>query len=270
MYQEYFLTDEDKYVSKVLDIESALIDFFKDKPIDNFDIKPVQLTLEITNSCNCNCPDCGMFANRTKHFDFDDISFKKLLKDSIEFGIPAIALTGGEPFLKFDNFCEIFKDFKGQIDIIKIISNGFWGKNPKYYFDKLISIGFFENRFFKPTLCISVGQQTVSLTDIANLINYICENFTTSDFNFTIINTRMPDQTDYSKLEELVEIYETIFGPFPKQRIILTDLNYILLSGPNVTYPASVLTCECDNRFKLSLGKLSLRSISKIKTYFAW
>ena len=252
MYEEYFLENSNKYEIKSKNIDADLKGYFSGKLIKDFNIKPVQFTIELTNKCNCNCPDCGMQANRVPFYNITGKKLERLLDEIQNFGIPSIAITGGEPFLMFDDFCNSFNMF--NIDLIKIVSNGFWGNNPKYYFDKLKEIGFLNNKFFKPSIFISIGQQSVPLSTVANLFKYVNDNFKETDFNFGLINTRFPELSR-SKLEDFVEIYESLYGTFPKKRFILTQSNYIYLNKENTCFKACDLITECDNRFTFSAGK---------------
>ena len=133
-------------------------------------IKPIQFTFEITNRCNCNCKDCGMSANSIKvgKTKIAEEELYKIIDDLYEQGIPAFAITGGEPFLEFDNMCKMIKYSKNKIDVSKIISNGFWGENVEYYFEKMEEAGLMDNQFFVPSMQISIGEQTVPLEYVCN------------------------------------------------------------------------------------------------------
>ena len=84
-------------------------------------IKPIQFTFEITNRCNCNCKDCGMSANSIKvgKTKIAEEELYKIIDDLYEQGIPAFAITGGEPFLEFDNMCKMIKYSKNNIDSLQ-------------------------------------------------------------------------------------------------------------------------------------------------------
>ena len=136
------------------------------------EIIPLQFTFEITNKCNCNCKDCGMAANsiKTGKTKMTEKEVLKLVDNLYENGIPAFAITGGEPFLEFDNICKMIKYSENKLDVSKIISNGFWGNNVEYYFKKLEEAKLFTNKFFVPTMQISIGEQTIPLEYICNII----------------------------------------------------------------------------------------------------
>lgn len=225
------------------------------------EIIPLQFTFEITNKCNCNCKDCGMAANsiKTGKTKMTEKEILKLVDNLYENGIPAFAITGGEPFLEFDNICKMIKYSENKLDVSKIISNGFWGNNVEYYFKKLEEAKLFTNKFFVPTMQISIGEQTVPLEDICNIINYVAEHYTRKELNFGIIHTRLNDLEE-SQLSKLYSIYLKKFGEFPKDRIHLTDSYYV-----NSNYTEEKLEIkkqtiydlieECDNRFEKEIGK---------------
>ena len=225
-------------------------------------IKPIQFTFEITNRCNCNCKDCGMSANSIKvgKTKLTENEIYKLVDDLYEQGVSAFAITGGEPFLEFDNMCKMIKNSENKIDVSKIISNGFWGKNVEYYFEKMEEAGLLKNQFFVPSIQISIGEQTIPLEYICNIINYVANHYTIKELNLGIVHTRLKGEKE-SQLYKLYQIYLEKFGEFPSQRIYLTDSYYV---NSNVqakdkieTYQMTVYEAinECDNRFHVEVGK---------------
>lgn len=84
-------------------------------------INPIQFTFEITNRCNCNCKDCGMSANSIKvgKTRLTEDELYKIVDDLYEQGIPAFAITGGEPFLEFDNMCKMINILKIKLMLVK-------------------------------------------------------------------------------------------------------------------------------------------------------
>ncbi len=252
---------EGKYASKKQSFYKDIKKWQKAKPINSFDIRPLQFTFEITNRCNCNCKDCGMAANRieTERTMLEDKELIKMVDDLEAMGIPAIAITGGEPFLAFTRMCKVLNHAHGKIDVLKIISNGFWGINPEYYFKKLEENGLFDNQFFIPSIQISIGEQTVPLEYICNIINYVSTHYSIKELNVGIIHTR-EQGLKTTKLEELYGIYLNKFGEFPKQRIFLTD-SYYVNSNPLATEKLNVATdsvynmmAKCDNTFAQEIG----------------
>lgn len=224
-------------------------------------ITPLQFTFEITNKCNCNCKDCGMAANsvKTGKIKMTESEVLGLVDSLYNSGIPAFAITGGEPFLEFENMCKMIKYSENKLDVSKIISNGFWGKNVEYYFKMLEEAKLFTNRFFVPTIQISIGEQDVPLEYICNIINYVAKNYTREELNFGIIHTRLND-IEESQLSKLYKIYLEKFGEFPKDRIHLTDSYYVNSDFTDEKIDAQKFTIyeaigECDNRFEREIGK---------------
>lgn len=251
-----------KYSSKKETFYEDIRKWQKERVNKEYVIKPIQFTFEITNRCNCNCKDCGMSANSIKigKTNLTEEELYNLVDSLYGQGIPAFAITGGEPFLEFENMCKMIKYSENKIDVNKIISNGFWGKNVKYYFDEMEEAGLFNNQFFVPSMQISIGEQTVPLEYICNIINYVAKNYSINELNLGIVNTRLKGE-EKSKLSELYNIYLDKFGEFPKNRIYLTDSYYV---NSNVqakekieTYQMSVYDAisECDNRFETEVGK---------------
>lgn len=250
-----------KYSSKKNSFYEDIKKWQSDKKINELDIKPIQFTFEITNKCNCNCKDCGMAANRieTKRTVMENDELKKIVDDLNIMGIPAFAITGGEPFLAFDKMCSMINYSRGKVDINKIISNGFWGKNVEYYFKKLEESGLFENQFFVPSLQISIGQQTVPFEYICNIINYVSNHYDINELNIGIIHTREANL----KISQLLKLYKTYlkkYGEFPKDRVYLTD-SYYVNSNPLATERIDVKTesvyneiALCDNTFCQEIG----------------
>lgn len=251
-----------KYSSKKETFYEDIKKWQEEKANKNNIIKPIQFTFEITNRCNCNCKDCGMSANSIKvgKTRLNKEELYKIVDDLYNQGVPAFAITGGEPFLEFENMCEMIKYSENKIDVSKIISNGFWGNNVEYYFEKMEEAGLLKNQFFVPSLQISIGEQTIPLEDICNIINYVANHYTIEQLNFGIIHTRLNDD-DGSQLAKLYNIYLEKYGEFPEGRIYLTDSYYVNANKEAKeeieTYKMSVYDAinECDNRFEIEVGK---------------
>lgn len=251
-----------KYSSKKETFYEDIDKWQKERGDKEHIIKPIQFTFEITNRCNCNCKDCGMSANSIKvgKTKLTENEIYKLVDDLYEQGVSAFAITGGEPFLEFDNMCKMIKHSENKIDVSKIISNGFWGKKVEYYFEKMEEAGLLKNQFFVPSIQISIGEQTIPLEYICNIINYVANYYTIKELNLGIVHTRLKGEKE-SQLSKLYQIYLEKFGEFPNQRIYLTDSYYV---NSNVqakdkieTYQMTVYEAinECDNRFNVEVGK---------------
>ncbi len=263
--KEFLSVDEQssingKYSAKSINFHEEVANSQKGKLCDRFDIKPIQFTFEITNLCNCSCPHCGMSAN--KKTDKPKLSLQELemLAEQLEkSGIISYAITGGEPFLEFDNMCKFIKACEGKLDVIKLISNGFWGKDVEHYFSKLKEAGIFKNRFVVPSIQLSIGEQSVPLEYICNIIHYVSNSYTNEELHLGIINTKSNKIAD--RLEKLYQTYTEKFGAFPQNRVYLTlseYKNYIEGQGENLEIISNSVFDEignCDNTFCQELGQ---------------
>lgn len=242
-----------KYSSKRNTFFEELNQFRKNKIIDQYHIKPITFTFEITTKCNGFCEHCGMNSNNVP-------GKQKLTKDELFYivdelqrcGIISYEVTGGEPFLEFHSICEMLSYSKNKIDFLKITSNGFWGQNPEYYFTKLIECGFFENKYLIPGIVISIGEQKIPLESICHLIHYI-QNYSKKDFSFSILNTRHKNE-EISQIEKLVNLYHNTYGEIPKNRIYLKD-GYYCGTKDKIKIPLKEAICYCDNRFEDNITK---------------
>lgn len=248
-----------KYGAKSANFYEEVSNAQKGKLCDKYEIKPIQFTFEITNLCNCSCPHCGMSANKKSDKSKLNLQELSLIADELEKGgIISYAITGGEPFLEFENMCKFINSCQGKLDAIKLISNGFWGKDAKYYFKKLEEAGLFKNRFVIPSLQLSIGEQQVPLEYICNIIHYVAEHFTGQQLHLGIINTKSKMITD--KLERLYQTYTKNFGDFPKHRVYLTMAEYKIYvegQGERLEIESDSVYDEignCDNTFCQELG----------------
>ena len=176
---------------------------------DKFGREIDYLRVSVTDNCNLRCIYCMDEKNNTflkGDEKLTDDEIYKVIKASASLGIKKIRITGGEPFLEFENMCKMIKYSENKLDVSKIISNGFWGNNVEYYFQKLEESKLFTNQFFVPTIQISIGEQTVPLEDICNIINYVSKHYTRKELNFGVIHTRLNNLGE-SQLSKLYKIY---------------------------------------------------------------
>lgn len=215
-----------KYATKDIDVFSKIERWRADKKIHQYNIKPLSVEFEITNKCNQQCKHCGMSANQIVGKNkWKKYELEKLIDDLYNIGIPSISITGGEPFLEFENLCHTIKYSQGKIDICKISTNGFWGNEPKLYFDKMVECGLLNNKFFIPCILLPIGEQTIPLQYLCNIINYVCCNFRKNDIHIGITHIR--EHGDKSKITDFIKLYEEIFGQFPEDRVYITEYYYI-------------------------------------------
>lgn len=86
------------------------------------EVVPFELTWEITNRCNLNCPFCYIH----NHTHCEDISFetaKPYIDEMISMGLIRATLTGGECTLNKD-FKKIYKYFKENGVLVDVYTNG--------------------------------------------------------------------------------------------------------------------------------------------------
>ena len=219
-------TSSVKYAIKDENVFSEISKWQHDKVVNQYKIKPLSVEVEITNLCNQQCPHCGMAANQINGrtlWSSDELY--SLVDDLYNAGIPSISVTGGEPFLNFDRLCDCLSYCRNKIDICKLSSNGFWGNDPKFYFDKLVSCGLFDNRFFIPCLLLPIGEQKIPWEYIHNIINYVCMTFGENDIHIGITHIR--EYGNPSRLYQFVDAYENEYGDFPSDRVFVTEYRYI-------------------------------------------
>ncbi len=230
------------------------------KLCEKYKIKPIQFTFEITNRCNCHCEHCGMSANSKTDKPRLSIDELNTISDELEkAGIISYAITGGEPFLEFENMCRFMKKCRGKLDVIKLISNGFWGEKVEWYFNKMEDAGLFDNRFVVPAIQLSIGEQSVPLEYVCNIIEYVSRNYSINQLHIGLIYTW--SEKLEPKLEMLYNIYKEKFGEFPKNRVYITISqykNYVEGQGEKLNVIAESVYDEigyCDNTFSEELGK---------------
>jgi organic radical activating enzyme len=129
--------------------------------------------------------------------------------------VPGIAITGGEPFLVQEEMRYLISTAqKHGVDIAKITSNAFWGKDDcSKTIDPLIEAGILNNRHFVPTFMFSIGEQTTPLPKVAKALHYMHERFSEEQISLALSSLKMPGEND--KTAEFVGVYEGLYGSFP-------------------------------------------------------
>jgi uncharacterized radical SAM superfamily Fe-S cluster-containing enzyme len=84
--------------------------------------KPLAVEIEITTKCNLKCSECGILSDVKKPHDLPIKDLIQRIKNQ-KAGIYAYSITGGEPFLKFDELLFLIKELK-EYDLFKIQTNG--------------------------------------------------------------------------------------------------------------------------------------------------
>lgn len=215
-----------KFAPKSQQFFSNIEKFQKNMPKEYL-VKPLTLEFEITNKCNQKCLHCGMHSNLIEKCEtLTKEQISKIVEECSNYGVPSISLTGGEPFLVFDDMLQAMKECrKFGVDICKISSNGFWGINSEKYFNKLEGVGFFNNKYFVPCLMLSIGEQKVPFSSLFNIIDYCIEKYTQEDITLCI--SSLNEIGKLSKVEEFISEYEKTGKEFPKGRIYLTENYYV-------------------------------------------
>lgn len=222
-----------KYAVKGEDFFDIIEEYQGSLPKEWF-FKPLRAEIEITSRCNQKCPNCGM-RNLKDINPLTDKEIIKFVEEMSQNKIPSIAITGGEPFFEFDTLLQLIKISKENgIDISKITTNAFWGKdleNIDNIFKKLKQVGLFENKYFVPLIMISIGEQTVPFENISNIIHYMSKNFRNQDIHIGISSLKT---NGIHKTNLLKDNYEKLYGVFPEEKIYITYANYVN-SGNNQT-----------------------------------
>jgi MoaA/NifB/PqqE/SkfB family radical SAM enzyme len=94
-------------------------------------IIPKQLVIQYTDKCNAQCPQCGMNVKESyprSTLNPDDV--KRIIDTAVKRGVKILQITGGEPFLLFDEIVSLIK-YAGNAGIKYILTgtNGFMFMN---------------------------------------------------------------------------------------------------------------------------------------------
>ena len=93
---------------------------------------PSQLIIQLTDSCNATCPQCGMRRNAPFRRSLLSLADgRRIIDHAANSGIAALSFTGGEPFLYSKNLLTLLH-YAGDagIPFIRTGTNGFLFKNP--------------------------------------------------------------------------------------------------------------------------------------------
>lgn len=186
--------------------------------------RPLNMEIEITDKCNQACKHCGMAANGMKGISYTAEELKNIIFQLSDLGIPSYSVTGGEPFIEFENMLMMFQTARGKVDLCKLTSNGFWGADAADYFDKMCQYGLLGNRFFVPCLMLSIGEQSTPIKDICNIIHFASENFSKQELNLCI--SSLSEYGQAGKKDEFMDTYYRYFGELPEDRIFMTENYY--------------------------------------------
>lgn len=191
----------------------------------------LRVEVEFTDACNDTCASCGMGAlplaeGRT----LDDQQIVRLVEEFASVGLPSIAITGGEPFVRRPAMYALMRRATwAGIDISKITTNGFWGTHQgcARVFAKLEKHGLLENRLFVPLLMVSIGEQTTPLEYVARILRHAVRTYTARELNVAVSSLADPATREH-RIYDLMAVYQDTFGePFPHERVHSTMRVYL-------------------------------------------
>ena len=165
-----------------------LIRYFQNKQPKKYFYRPIGIEVEITNRCNLKCLGCNIMMDElNKPNDLLSAQeFNNILTECNKLGMFGYSITGGEPFLKFNTILEIIK-FNHGLDLYKLNTNGSFFRSIKItqqYLSELKSVGLGKrNKYIKPVIVISLGQQNFAGVPIQNTVNLTSQiyNFFSGD-----------------------------------------------------------------------------------------
>lgn len=213
-----------KYAAKKSNFFECMSDIQKQKMPDHWVYRPINSEIEITSCCNQSCPHCGMAANRHNGVHYQQEQLIDYIHQLHDNGIISFSLTGGEPFLDFSSMLCMMEAARSRVDIAKITSNGFWGKSPAYYFEKMVNAGLLSNSHLVPCLMISIGEQSTPMQDVCAIFHYAVTHFSAQELTLCI--SSLCEYGQDSKVDEFINTYKTLFGDIPPDRIFLTENYY--------------------------------------------
>jgi D-alanine-D-alanine ligase-like ATP-grasp enzyme len=153
--------------------------FVKNYP-KNYYYRPLQIELELTNKCNFRCNGCAIIDDIEKwEYWLDKEFIIKFLNDAKWTWIYSYTITWWEPFLRFDDMCNIIKNV--DLDCHKIQTNwSFFDSDIKanLYLKKLSESWFWKNnKYLKPSIRISFWISNPEQENYWNKIIYSSKNF---------------------------------------------------------------------------------------------
>ena len=222
-----------KYAVRSSDFFQKVSELQLSKMETDWKYRPLNSEIEITSCCNDSCLHCGMGANGMNGERFTSSELISFLDQIYDCGIVSYSITGGEPFLEFDNMVKMISHSAGRVDICKITSNGFWGKDAEGFFERMVAAGLLKNRFFVPCLMISIGEQSTKMEYVCKIFNYAARHFSSEELTLCI--SSLSEYGQASKVKCFVDIYKKIYGSFPKGRFFLTENYY--RNSTSMCYP---------------------------------
>ena len=248
-----------KHAVKVSDFFDRVQSQQRDTLPSDWTYRPLKLEVEITDGCNQSCPHCGMSAKTT----VDCTNLRRDILMSIprqlkSLGIPGISITGGEPFTALPALLDLISECRGNVDVVKLTTNAYWAQTYEaalHHLNLLANHGFLITRYFRPVLMISVGEQQVPLTSVANAINAAKNLF--DDRALALCISSLAFRSGENRLVELEQCYEEMFNDkFPWDRVFLTQRAYIAAGrgahDKNLPHRTISIADICNSMFKFS------------------
>lgn len=213
-----------KYAAKTADFFYRVNEIQNERMNDTWVYRPINSEIEITSKCNQLCPHCGMAANKHNGISYSEQQLTDYVSQLYDNGIVSFSITGGEPFIAFENMLKMVETSRGKVDVCKITSNGFWGNDPSYYFEKMVSAGLLENQLLVPCLMISIGEQSTPMEDTCAIFAYALSHFSKEEITLCI--SSLCEYGKESKVNQFIRTYEKMYGTLPHGRIFLTENYY--------------------------------------------
>ncbi len=145
------------------------------------------LGIMVHNKCNATCDICSVECSPDCNNELDINLVKKFVDSCVGTSINKISITGGEPFLIYDNLLELVKYCKQYGFIVTTVTNGFWASNYDITYRKLMQL----KAQGLTRLNISFDHYHATYVPIANINNIIkvCNNINLP-FNIALIKTK--------------------------------------------------------------------------------
>jgi hypothetical protein len=219
-----------KYAAKRADVFEVIRARWKAAGLEQAPYRPLRIELELTSKCNDSCPSCGMGAlPLAKGITLDPERRARMVDQFDQVGLPATAITGGEPFVAMHALLPLMRALRERrIDVSKLTTNGIWGSERRCprTFDQLEAAGLLDNELFVPLLMVSIGEQTTPLECIARIIHQAVTRYSDRELNIAV--SSLTDPTDRShKVYDLIAVYERAYDDFPHDRVHSTMRVYL-------------------------------------------
>jgi hypothetical protein len=166
------------------------------------------LTIEYLNKCNLNCEHCAVNAG-VEAFDKVELNHaKEWIKIASTYGATDVYICGGEPFLVFDEICELAKHAKSLSLNFTTFSNAFWAstiKNAQKHLFSLQRNGLTSLHLSLDCFHLRQGIPLQNFINAASVANDLGLNLT-----LNIIQTQLKE-ISYNYIRRLFKDYKVCF-----------------------------------------------------------